>query len=215
MKGALSQEIIIHGPPENAGGESSPAAWHARADARQRERRAWELRVQGWTQERIALELNLSQSGVSRVLRRAEKRALAQTDKDVRLAKMRILGQLDHLLGEALAGWEKSKNCLTRKTIIRETDRGTVTDRVEITPNIGDPRFLKVALDAVSRQVAVLRLDEEPKPVQSDPAYIVVTYLPENGRGELPEVPKGVKSYAAGNSPADLWPPDDLPAKNG
>ena len=40
------------------------------------EQKAWDLRCKCWTQAQIAEELKMTQSGVSRLLQRVEKRAL-------------------------------------------------------------------------------------------------------------------------------------------
>jgi DNA-binding CsgD family transcriptional regulator len=74
----------------------------------ERERRAWELRVKGLTQGQIADQLDISQQGVSEILRRVEKRVLAELSASVAELKARQTAQLEYVYREAIAAWERS-----------------------------------------------------------------------------------------------------------
>lgn len=90
------------------------------------ERRAWELRQKGWKEQRIADELEVNVSSVSRMLKRVESRLAKEFTESAARIKARQTAQLEHIHEEALEQWERS--CLDAE-ITR-----TVTKRVESKP---------------------------------------------------------------------------------
>lgn len=74
------------------------------------ERRAWALRQRGWTQERIAEELKLTQRGVGVILARLSKRYLASLGNDVNRHRAQQTTRLEHILDEAMQAWERSRD---------------------------------------------------------------------------------------------------------
>jgi transcriptional regulator with XRE-family HTH domain len=114
-----------------------------REEVRQREETAWSLRQRGWSQQRIAAELGVSQPAVHKILRRVERRVLARLSHSVASVKARQAGQLEFLLDEAVQAWERSKGKTTRETR-RESHRIRETVR-ETRDSCGDIRFLAEA----------------------------------------------------------------------
>jgi transcriptional regulator with XRE-family HTH domain len=89
---------------------------------RERERRAWALRQQGWTQERIAAELGVEQSTVSRILARLSDRYLRELSAAVGRMKAEQTAKLNELYFQVMQAWERSKG--TRKAVRRQTTTG-------------------------------------------------------------------------------------------
>ncbi|MDR3477646.1 MAG: hypothetical protein P4M14_06415 [Gammaproteobacteria bacterium] len=75
----------------------------------ERERRAWRLRQQCFTQERIAEELNITQSAVSQILKRLCTRYAEENIYEIGQAKIEQIVQLEHIASEAMQAWEASK----------------------------------------------------------------------------------------------------------
>jgi hypothetical protein len=77
--------------------------------AREHERKAWDLRQQGWTHGRIAAEVGLERSSVTKILARLSDRYLKQFQEDVGRVKAEQTAQLEHLYFEAVSAWERSQ----------------------------------------------------------------------------------------------------------
>jgi transposase len=92
----------------------------------ERERRAWELRQKGWSHRRIAAELGIDDSTVTKALQRVTKRALIDLKDKVEEMKTEQTFQLDHIQDEAMQAWERSKEDA-------ELSR-TVTKKIGATP---------------------------------------------------------------------------------
>jgi predicted transcriptional regulator len=114
-----------------------------------RESRAWQLRQQGWSQMRIAKELGIDQSTVSRLLQRISDRVLAELQENVERVKVEQTVQLEHLYDEALQAWERSKQDavkITTETPPAEREgasNATVTE--EVKGQVGDRAYLDEA----------------------------------------------------------------------
>lgn len=106
--------------------------------AREHERRAWELRTRGWSQTRIGAELSLDQSTISKALQRVSARVLAELRPQVEAMKAEQTAQLEHLLDEAVQAWERSRR--PKVTTADGDDVKTVT-----LETAGEPRFLAEA----------------------------------------------------------------------
>lgn len=79
-----------------------------RQETRSRQEEAWKLRVQGWTQERIAAHLGISQPAVSQLLVKIEKRLHAEFVTQAEAIKARQTAQLEHLYDRLTAQFEAS-----------------------------------------------------------------------------------------------------------
>jgi hypothetical protein len=103
--------------------------------AREHERRAWELRQEGWTQTRIAAALDLDRASVHHILHRVSLRVLAELSQDAKARKAEQDAQLSYLLDEALLAWRRSCG------VTSDPQTGAPTPPTQP----GDPRFLAEA----------------------------------------------------------------------
>jgi hypothetical protein len=86
---------------------------HVTAD---QEREAWRLRtVDRLRESEIAEQLGVSQGTVSRMLGRVERRLAQAFQEEAFRAKARQTALLEHVVGEALAAWERSKQDAERR----------------------------------------------------------------------------------------------------
>ncbi len=122
----------------------------------------------GLSQREIAAAEGLSQSAVSKILRRLETRALQELVDRVEQQKARQSLRLDYLYGESLRAWAASKADATRR-VQRTTQAGaggaggaTVAQLVVETQH-GDPRYLEVARKVLADQRRVWGLDAPQK----------------------------------------------------
>jgi hypothetical protein len=133
----------------------------------QREADAWELRRKGFTHEQIAERIGVTRQGVSKILKRVSLRVLKEMHEDVKAAKAEEAAQLNHLVSEAFAAWEKSKAPLDRMT--RTYTRGDDGKPVETgavvvqQDQVGDPSYLDRAMAAMDRLNKLFGMDEASK----------------------------------------------------
>lgn len=125
---------------------------------RAREQRVVTLSEQGWTQDAIARDLDISQSAVSQILRRVDERMWREIQAQCHHLRARIFRRLDHVSREACAGWEKSKAGHTKRTQTKRQDAQggpVITQQVTIDerPN---PRLLEEARLAEEAKAALL-----------------------------------------------------------
>ena len=126
-----------------------------RARIRAREGRAMELATQGWSQHRIATELQISQPAVSKLLRRVEDRILRELTAGVERQKARHTLRLEHLYAEALRAWEQSKQDATRRRQRKTVGRaggatGATVAELVVEEQHGDPRYLEEGRKALA-----------------------------------------------------------------
>ena len=95
--------------------------------SRERERRAWELRQQLWTHERIAAELGVTHQAVTAMLKRVDRRVLAKLDAEVALQKAAQTAQLQYIADEAMQAWESCKSSGPDPRFLGEA-RGALSD---------------------------------------------------------------------------------------
>ena len=142
--------------------------WEPPARIRARERRAMELAVLGSTQHEIAAELQISQPAVSKLLARADERALADLSSRVERQKVRQTQRLERVFAESMRAWERSKADTTRRRQRQSArdGRGTNTGagnhtvaEVVVETKHGDPRYLETARKAMSDLRSIWGLD--------------------------------------------------------
>ena len=126
-----------------------------RTRIRAREGRAMELATQGWSQHRIAAELQISQPAVSKLLRRVEDRILRELTAAVERQKARHTLRLEHLYAEALRAWEQSKQDATRRRQRKTVGRaggatGATVAELVVEEQHGDPRYLEEGRKALA-----------------------------------------------------------------
>lgn len=110
-----------------------------------KEERAFKLRIKGWSQERIAKNLNMTQQGVSKALKRITKRFSKQFLGDVTHIKNEQIAQLENSAHEAMTAWYKSKEKhKIKKTKVKGSKEGAqAAEKLdEERDQYGDPRYL-------------------------------------------------------------------------
>ena len=181
-------------------------------------------------QQRIAAELGVDQSTVSRGLARVHRRSLEDLDGTVRLRLITLVEQLDHVLDESLQAFERSKQ--PRKVASRtvadnpasfeedpwnpdDAPGGTkkkipptlTTSTTQVEERDGNPAFINAFYAGTDRLRKLLNLDELTKPKAG-----------ADGAGDTPSVRDALAealavadAYEAETSP--LPPRRDLPVK--
>jgi hypothetical protein len=143
---------------------------------RQREELAWELRVRGLREQRIAEEIEkaglgrITQQAVSCMLIRLEARALEAMQERVGGVKIRQTDALWLIYNEAMQAWERSKQAhksLARKVADdgQPSGAGTLT----LSDQDGDPRFLNEARAALADIRKIWGLDAPSKFAPTSP----------------------------------------------
>lgn len=143
--------------------------------AREHERKSWELRQRGWTHERIAQELELDRSAVTKILSRVSDRVLAEMKDRVEQQKIEQTATLDHIKAEALAEWERSREPhrhRSKRTTRRagETPGEALVDTSEVEDagmedRLGDVAYLAEARAALAEIRKIWGIDA---PVKSE-----------------------------------------------
>lgn len=144
--------------------------------SRERERVAWELRQQLWTEPRIADHLGVTKQAVSAMLKRVSVRVLAELKENVELVKADQTAQLQWIASEATTAWHHSKqDAQTVKTVVgpqgEDDGLGTATIKEETTVKgqAGDPALLSQARGALADIRSIWGLDAPEKvEVQSE-----------------------------------------------
>jgi predicted transcriptional regulator len=142
--------------------------------------RAWRLYVQhGLTQDQIASELQLTQSAVSKAIKRAEQLGLETLRASVATHKSLQLARLERIYALAMNGFERSIGERVRKaTSTKAGTRGDeVSDATHTDERQGDPKWLQTALSALSDIRRLLGLDAPTKiqPVEPDRPHAGMT----------------------------------------
>ena len=119
----------------------------ARVTIRAREQRVLELSEQGWTQQAISKEVGVTQAAVSKILRRADVRALDRINAERTQVKMRRSRHLEYISREGRRGWETSKQGRVRRRQRKVADAAgaTVVTQDVVVDEQPDPRFLDQA----------------------------------------------------------------------
>ena len=138
----------------------------------EREVQAWTLRQKFYTHQRIADELGLERSTVTKILQRVTKRALTGLSEDIREKKAAQLEQLEYIADEAIQGWHRSKEAT--KNVSRRTSEkagrfvsgGKNEETLIQTSDMdGDPRYLETAMKALAEIRKIAGMDA-PKAVE-------------------------------------------------
>lgn len=151
---------------------------------REREREAWRLRQQGWTQQRIADRLEVTHQAVDVMLFRIEKRLAAEFREHAEEMKARQTAVLEQVMDEALEQWRRS----TEDAVTEVTVKGKVTgksgkgkddapkdeSRAQVTRTVegqtGNPALLAQARGALADIRSIWGLDSSKAPPEPPPA---------------------------------------------
>lgn len=144
--------------------------------ALEREQRAWKMRQQLYTHERIAAELGVDRSTVTKMLARVGKRYLNSIQNEVATLKAEQFSQLSHIADEAMQAWRASKQPKkeARKVSRKQTKRGDEESTVaQSKEQNGDWHHLEMARAALADIRKIFGLDQA-GPVNVDGKPFVV-----------------------------------------
>lgn len=157
---------------------------------------AWKLRVSGWTQQRIAEHLGVSQPRVSQILKKIEAKLHAEFVDEAAEIKARQTAQLEHVYTEALYQWLRSCEDLERTTVVSGRAGVSAVMGVIDLPNLettmkegqsGNPALLAQAMKALADIRAIWGLEAPKKQELSGPdggAIRVTEIVVEIPRGD-------------------------------
>lgn len=153
--------------PRRTPSRGGKGGWEPPARIRARERRALELAVLGSTQYEIAAELQISQAAVSKLLARADERALADLSSRVERQKVRQTQRLERVFAESMRAWERSKADTTKRRQRQSGGDGATNTgagshtvaEVMVETKHGDPRYLETARKAMGDLRSIWGLD--------------------------------------------------------
>lgn len=179
-----------------------------------RRRRAWKFRCQGWQQERIAVELGVSQPTISRDLLWASNQALANLSSLVEQTKIEQVGVLGYIIEESLDAWRKSQEpdrTVSRRqqdvasaaqagaaqdgsvrTGAEEDEAETVASQASppvvtttrVRGQVGNRGFLETAMNALAAQRKILGAEAPLHIIGDALTENVIIVLPDNLRGD-------------------------------
>jgi hypothetical protein len=156
-----------------------------------REEEAFNHRTNGWTQQRIANHMGLSQCAISKMLERVTKRYSKLFMDKVQIVKAEQVAIHNKIVMESLESWENSKGLhkteknkakgIVNKKGVQETIGGDRT--VEEKQLFGDTRYLDASMKAmehIRKVMGVDILDLE----QKDPVFkgIKLTLIGKDGQ---------------------------------
>jgi hypothetical protein len=139
--------------------------------ARERERRAWELRQKFWTHERIAAELGVDRSTVTKMLARVSRRILDTMQSEVAAMKAEQVSQLTFIADEAMQAWNASKQPAKEARKLTRKTRKVADDETQMKSKDqnADPRYLATAMQALTDIRAIMGLNAPTKVAPTDP----------------------------------------------
>lgn len=154
--------------------------------------RAVQLQRKCWTQDRIAGDLGVSQSTISRALARYNARALKRLERQIAATKAQQIAQLEWLAAQATEAWERSladeervKTINTVKTIevasgvdgVGSEVKTETFDKTEtsVKGQSGNPALIREAREAMAAIRAILGLHAPPPKEEetSDGDYVI------------------------------------------
>jgi DNA-binding CsgD family transcriptional regulator len=148
-----------------------------RAALQQRENEVWDRRSKGWTHERIAAELGINRTTVSKIITRVLARLARQTNEMAELWKAEQRARLENQYDECMQRFEASKGrslAVTRRRTGPTAGQGqsnraeeTVTQHSE--DQVGDLRWLVEARATLADLRQLDGLNAPIKTAQTDP----------------------------------------------
>ena len=136
---------------------------------RERDRtRVSELYLKGWTQWRIATELNVTQSTVSCDIKTLIKQSQKSQLLDIDQQKATELEKINKIELEAWEAWERSKQdreIKSKKQRGIEEDIKNVEAQYRTITLVGDPRFLQQVQWCINKRCEIFGLDA---PIRSE-----------------------------------------------
>ena len=124
----------------------------------ERRQRVAELYIQGWTQTKIAAELNVTQGTISKDLKALQREWRESRIRDFDAARELELQRLDRLEREAWAAWLRSQEPLESTKVLNDASGGKKAQKLTQHRD-GDPRFLEQIHKCITSRRALLGLD--------------------------------------------------------
>lgn len=128
-----------------------------REESLERETRAWELRQRLWTHERIAAEIGVDRSTITKMLGRMWTRGSKRQQERVEAYREEHTAMLEHIADEAMQAWSASKGMKKDARRRKQADKEYEENRA--TSKDADPRFLSEARSALADIRAVWGVD--------------------------------------------------------
>jgi predicted transcriptional regulator len=144
-----------------------------------KEEEAFKLRTEGWTQQRIAQKMGVSQCYISKMLTRVLKRYTKNFMEHVATVKAEQVAMHNRIVDEALTAWEKSKGIqkvvknkakgVVNRRGIQETVSGDTTE--ENKQLFGDTKYLDSSMRAMEHIRKIVGIGSEDEEAQRDPIF--------------------------------------------
>ena len=138
-----------------------------------RRMKAWELRLRGYTYERIAKELGISSAAVCKIMQRLTKKYAERHTADIDRVKADQVAAHEEVAFEAFQAWERSKEAAKifreKKAVDSNGQSFGVSERtMESRNQDGDPQYLQVYMKAKENIRKIIGADA---PIKSDVRY--------------------------------------------
>lgn len=177
-----------------------------------REREAWRLRCRGWSQQRIADHLGITQPSVNAILKRVEAREAKRHAEDYDRIKIQVDGQLAHIQEEASDAWHQSKEPLrrVRQTTDPEGNEQTVTELVEREGNVA---YIDRVLETIDRRMKLwgLNVNAADQEISSSVASIAASIAARGVKYEQSQAQEGHPEGPAPAAPSGAGEVQDRP----
>lgn len=182
--------------------------------------------IRGWSQQRMAAELGISEAQASKDVSEVERRWRMDTF-DYRIAKGRELAAIDKQIDELWEAWEKSKKAREKKTA--EQHEGTFNGKLtngtirggEVEEQYGDPRIMAEITKLREQRIKLLGLNEPTKialtdtqgrsifpEIKDDDLNTAITILKQAGS----PYPAAITEHSGGAGESEIIDAEPLPA---
>lgn len=145
-----------------------------------------ELSLKGWTQQRIADYLELSQSQVNYDLKKIRKSWLESSNVNINLERKIAMKKLELIEREAWGAWDRSQQPEVTELAerINETINKEKVSRRSVS-RVGDPNFLAKVLDVCKERHSILGLNQTKPTPNEKPDDIIKNYVDALGTSVL------------------------------
>lgn len=182
--------------------------------------------IRGWSQQRMAQELGISETQTAKDVKEVERRWRMDAF-DYRLAKGRELTAIDQQIDELWIAWEKSKKPREKKaaeqhegTFSGKLTRGTI-QKGEKEESYGDPRIMAEITKLREQRIKLLGLNEPTKialtdtqgrsifpEIKDDDLSTAITILKQAGS----PYPAAITEHSGGSGESEIIDAEPLPA---
>lgn len=171
----------------------------------QRETTAWDLRTRkGYTHAKIAEDLGLERSAVTKILRRVSSRASKEMLDEAVEEKITQIAQLHTIVEESMQAWERSKDAAKTMTqylraiSIEGANGEQKNTTLKVEEQAGDARYLETAMKAMAEIRKLLGIDSPAKLMNINLDNLTDQQLERLAKGEdLMSVLVGVETHSS------------------